>query len=136
MSLSLPARSDPQAPSPDRVRPRSEPHKEEVEIPTDITVSLRGFQDPASKGQISALVVTTTAGSETLQGTQEERTKLLREKLTSARTEDSKGGKRAPTVRLEGERDLCWSAVVAVMDVCSRAGFQVSFARPTDLGGR
>ena len=131
MALSLPSRSDRPAPSPDQIRPTSEPHREEVAVPADITISLRGFQDPRSKGQISALTLTTTAGTETLNGTQEERVQLLRQRLTAAAAESKKA-----TVRVEGERDLRWSQIVAVLDVCYRAGFQVSFVKPADLGGR
>jgi biopolymer transport protein ExbD len=138
MGMSLPARRDPRVPAPEQVRPTPEPHKEEVEIPADVTISLRGFHDPRSKGQISALMVTTTAGSETLNGTEEQRAKLLREKLAARLpgTRDKDAVKKVPPARLEGEKDLRWSEVVGVMDVCYRAGFQVSFATLANLSGQ
>jgi len=138
MDLSLPAKSDVAAKNPADVSPTSETHKEEVDIPADFTISLRGFQNQ-SKGQISAITVTTTAGSETLNGSPEVREKLLRDKLTAAKpseARDKDGKKKVPTVRMEGEKDLRWSEVVAIMDVCYKAGFQVSFAKPSDLGGQ
>ena len=139
MDLSLPAKSEAAAKSPDQVSPTSEAHKEEVDIPADFTITLRGFQNPTSKGQISALTVTTTAGSETLNGSPEDRAKLLREKLAASRPPEAKdkdGKKKVPNVRMEAEKDLRWSEVVAIMDVCYKAGFQVSFAKPPDLGGQ
>ena len=140
MDLSLPSKSEAAAKKPEDVKPTAEAHKEEVDIPADFTIALRGFQDPKSKGQISALTVTTTAGTETLAGTEEDREKALREKLTSAKpsadAKDKDGKPKVPTVRMEAEKDLRWSQVVRVMDICYKAGYQVSFAKPPALGGQ
>jgi biopolymer transport protein ExbD len=137
MDLSLPSKSEAAAKKPEDVKPTAEAHKEEVDLPADFTITLRGFQ--VVKGQISAIAVTTTAGTETLPGTQKEREDALREKLTSgkpAEAKDKDGKKKVPTVRLEAERDLQWSQVVRIMDICYKAGYQVSFAKPPTLGGQ
>ena len=138
MDLSLPSKSEAAAKKPEDVKPTAEAHKEEVDIPADFTITLRGFQAAQSRGQISALTLTSTAGTETLNGTEEERENLLREKLTSAKPTDAKdkdGKPKVPTVRMEAEKDLRWSQVVRIMDICYKAGFQVSFAKPPTLGG-
>ena len=139
MDLSLPSKSDPAAKNPKDVKPTSEAHREEVEDKAEFTVTLRGFQDAKSRGQISAIAVTANTVTETLPGTQDEREKLLREKLTGAKpgeAKDKDGKKKVPTVRLEAEKDLRWSEVVRIMDICYKAGYQVSFAQPPALGGQ
>jgi biopolymer transport protein ExbD len=139
MDLSLPAKSDPAAKKPEDVKPTSEAHKEEVDDKADLTITIRGYQDQKNKGQISALAITTTAGTKTLQGTEEGREENLRKELAEAKPKDAKdkdGKPKIPTVRMEAEKDLRWSQVVRIMDICYKAGFQVSFAKPPDVGGQ
>jgi biopolymer transport protein ExbD len=134
MDLSLPAKSDTAAKSPDQVSPTSEAHKEEVEDQANLTVKIRGYRDARNKGLISALTLESNAGPEELSGTPEKREALLLSKLKATRPATAEGKKKGPTVRIEAESDLRWSEVVKVMDICYKAGFQVSFAKPPDLG--
>ncbi len=136
MDLSLPAKSDTAATAPDKVSPTSETHREEVDDKANLTVSIRGYKDARNKGLISALTLTTNAGPEELSGTPEKREKLLSDKLKAERPAKAGDGdkKNGSTVRIEAESDLRWSEVVKVMDICYKAGFQVSFAKPPDLG--
>jgi biopolymer transport protein ExbD len=140
MDLSLPSKSDPAAKNPKDVKPTSEAHKEEVDDKADFTITLRGYQDTKSKGQISALIFDANpGGKEALDGTEEVREEKLRQKLAKAKPSEAKdkdGKKKVPTVRMEAEKDLRWSQVVRIMDICYKAGFQVSFAKPPDVGGQ
>jgi hypothetical protein len=137
MDLSLPAKSEAAAKSPDKVSEKAESHKEEVDIPADFTIAIRGLKDPRLRGQVSALTITTNAGPEELRGTREDREKQLREKLAAGKPSEAKtkdGKKRLPTVRVEADSALRWAEVVRVVDICSKAGYQISFAKPPDLG--
>src|SRR5687768_2337374 len=57
MDLSLPSKSEAAAKDPSQVKPEGESHKEEVDIPSDITINIRGNRDvdPQNRGTISAL---------------------------------------------------------------------------------
>jgi biopolymer transport protein ExbD len=137
MDLSLPAKSEAAAKSPDKVSEKAESHKEEVDIPADFTIAIRGHQGSGLRGQVSALTITSNAGPEELRGTRDDREKLLKDKLMSAKPSETKGKdgkKKVPTVRMEADSSLRWAEVVRVMDICYRAGYQVSFAKPPDLG--
>jgi len=138
MDLSLPSKSDAAAKDQSQVSPTSEAHKEDIDIPADFTISIRGYKDPRSRGQISALTITTTAGDEELKGdnsTKEEREQLLRDRLLAAKPpagEGKDGKPKVPTVRMSAESDVRWSQVMRIMDICYKAGFQVSFSKPPD----
>jgi biopolymer transport protein ExbD len=137
LDLSLPAKSDTAAKSPDQVSPMSEAHKEDIDDQANLTVALRGQRDPRLRGQVSSVTLTTNAGPEELSGTPERREKLLLSKLEAAKPGAAGDGdkkKGGSTVRIEAESDLRWSEVVKVMDISYKAGFQVSFAKPPDLG--
>ena len=124
MDLGL-AATPPAAPDRPRDLPQGEP-----EAVTELTVTLRSYQNPRQHGQLSALTVTGVAGAEELRGTVEEQERLLRQRLNEARA----GQKKTAAVRVEADNQLHWEQVVRVMDVCSKAGFKMSFVRPPDLG--
>lgn len=141
MTLSLPAKSDAAAKSPDQVKPTSEAHKEEIEDKAIVTINLRGYKDPLNRGLISYLTVNSdNANDEELKGTPEEREKALKERLERVKpVDDGKEKdpekKKVPTVRMAAESDVRWSQVMKMMDICYKAGYQVSFIKPPDLAG-
>jgi biopolymer transport protein ExbD len=138
MDLSLPQKSDTAAKSAENINPTSEAHKEEIEDKAIVTISLKGYKDTRNRGQISYLTINTdNANDEELKGTDDERKKLLRDRLDKAKpaeTEGKDGKKKVPTVRMAAESDVRWSEVMRMMDICYKAGYQVSFAKPTDIG--
>ena len=138
MDLSLPAKSEAAAKDPKKVSEKTESHTEEVDIPADFTITLHGLKDPRNKGQVTGMEVKGSQGiSETITGSRDDREKQLSEKLVSAKPKDPKtkeGKVRSATVRMEADSNLRWAEVVRIMDVCYKAGYQVSFAKPPDLG--
>jgi biopolymer transport protein ExbD len=138
MTLSLPAKSDAAAKAPDQVNPLSEAHKEEIDDKAVVTINLRGYKDPLNRGLISYLTINSdNANDEEITGTPEQREQKLKEKLEAVKPVegDAKDKKKVPTVRMAAESDVRWSQVMRMMDVCYRAGYQVSFIKPPDLGG-
>src|SRR5215470_15216915 len=57
MDLSLPAKSEAAADK-HKVDAKAESHKNEIDIPTDVTISLRGLQVHGSVGQVSFISLT------------------------------------------------------------------------------
>jgi biopolymer transport protein ExbD len=137
LDLSLPAKSATAAADPKKADEKAESHKEEIDIPAELTIKLRSHEDIGNRGSLSAMIVSTPAGESTLGGTVEEKKKKLADKLeaTKPRADAAKDGKKkVPTVRIEAASALRWEEVVKVMDVCYRAGYQVSFVKPPDFG--
>jgi len=139
MDLSLPAKSEAAAPDPKDVRTRGESHKVEVDIPTDVTISLRGLQVLKYAGEVSSITVTTTAGPQLLKGADKkereaELHKQLKQLKASRPKEDTEAKKKVPNARLEAEINIRWSEVVKIMDICYEEGFQVSFSKPLHPG--
>jgi len=138
MDLSLPAKSSSANPDQTKIDRKAESHKEEIDIPADVTVSLRGLQDPRLKGKISTISITTQAGPEIIPGTDKEREKELRKKLQAALSKagpvGADGKKKVPNARVEAETTIHWSEVVKIMDICYEEKFQVSFSKPLDAG--
>jgi biopolymer transport protein ExbD len=139
MTLSLPAKSDSAAKSVDQVKPTSEAHKEEIEDKATVTISLRGYKDPVNRGLISFLTINTdNANDEEIKEKDAEREKALRERLVKVKPVDDEkdpAKKKVPTVRMAAESDVRWSEVMKIMDICYKAGYQVSFVKPPDLAG-
>ncbi len=140
MDLSLPAKSEAAARDPSMVKPSSEAHKEEIEDKATVTIGLRGQKDPRNRGKISYLTITADDNSspEPIQATEEERERILSEKLVKVKPAegvDDKGKKKVPTVRMAADSDVRWSQVMRIMDVCYKTGYQVSFIKPLGEGG-
>lgn len=139
MTLSLPAKSDAAAKTPDQVKPISEAHKEDIEDKAIVTINLRGYKDPLNRGLISYLTINSdNANDEELKGTPEQRETMLKERLEKVKPIDNdkdKDKKKVPTVRMAAESDVRWSQVMMMMDICYKAGYQVSFIKPPDLAG-
>lgn len=143
MVLSLPsAKTEAAAKNVSQMNEKAESHKEDVDIPAEFTITVRGYRDEANRGQISALTVTTTAGDEEIRGQgadldaqRFDRDRQLRERLTSAAPPPPAEGKEAkiPTVRLSADSGILWGNVMQIMDVCYDAKFQVSFSKPPDF---
>ncbi len=139
MDLSLPSKSEAAAKDPSQVSPTSEAHKEEIEDKSTVTISLRGQKDKENRGKISYITINTdNATDEEIKATEEDRERILGEKLKTvkpAEVVDKEGRKKVPTVRMAAESDVRWSQVMRIMDVCYKTGYQVSFIKPTDAGG-
>jgi len=138
MDLSLPAKSTPVSPDQKTMKKDIESHKEEIDIPADVTVSLRGLWDPQLRGRISTISITQNAGPKIIPGTDREREEALRAELRAIRppegTVGPDGKKKVPNVRMEAESNVHWMAVVRIMDICYQEKFQVSFSKPLDSG--
>jgi len=139
MDLSLPAKqSEVAAKTPDKVKPIGESHKEDIDIPAEVTITLRGHKEPRLRGELSALTITTKAGDEELKGSKEVRDFALDRRLKEIKPKDLKdkdGKPRVPVVRVKADPEMRWEEVMSVMDVCYYNEFQVSFAKPDILGG-
>src|SRR5205807_173755 len=99
---------------------------EEPKIDSDITVILRTQHDGRLDGDISQIsVVDRTGKPQTLDSPE-----ALLKYLTDVREGlDNKEG-----IKLQGDGRLKWSKIVAIMDVCRKAGFKdIGFAAPPDL---
>ncbi len=137
MDLSLPAKSEAAAPDPKDVRPKAESHTVEVDIPTDVTISLRGLQVLKYAGEVSSITITTTAGPQLLKGADKEKreAELLKQlKQLKASRKDADAKKKPPNARVEAEVNIRWSEVVKIMDICYKEGFQISFSKPLHPG--
>jgi len=138
MDLSLPAKSEAAAADSKKIDPMKESHKNEIDIPTDITISLRGLQVRGSVGEVSFIsIAIPPAQPEPIRGTSwKELEPELRKKLKKALADRPKNDdkKKVPNARMAAEINIRWSEVVKVMDVCYEEGFQVSFSKPLDIG--
>ena len=93
--------------------------------PSDLTVLVRTQQDGVNNGIISALTLEQTSGQKPVNDL-----KALEAELAEAK-------KTAPNdaIKIQGDGKLKWSAIVQVMDVCRKAGFNnISFVPPPDFG--
>src|SRR5436190_17840627 len=128
MDLSLPAKSDAAAPDQKSLSPNAESHKTEIDIPTDITISLRGLQVGKYIGEVESIWIKDTAnpnGKQLPGATKNEREKELHKSLKNARAANAtgtEGKKRIPNARMEAEVNIRWSEVVQVMDICYKEG--------------
>ena len=131
MELSLPSKSAAAAKNPDDVSPMSESHRDEIDIPADITVVVTTQKDPATRGAISSIALQDKAGRKALPGGLDNVLATLETKLKEA--QDGLTNKEA--IKIEADAALKWSEVVKVVDVCRKTGFvNVSFVPPPDLG--
>jgi biopolymer transport protein ExbD len=134
MDLSLPSKTEAAARDPKNVSPKAESHKEDVDIPSKITVTMRSHKEGRVRGKLSDLNVQTETDKKSVTGTEQQRQQQLAAILEAAKPKDAGAQKKPPTVRLEADKETLWQEVVKVMDVCYKAGFQVSFIKPLDLG--
>src|SRR5262249_54957397 len=86
MDLSLPAKSEAAAADSKKIDPMKESHKNEIDIPSDITISLRGLQVRGSVGEFSFIsIAIPPAQPEPIRGTSwKELEPELRKKLKKA----------------------------------------------------
>src|SRR5437867_42175 len=69
MEMSLPSKSEAAATDPSNVSPTAEAHKEDVDIPSNYTIEIRGYRDAVNRGEISCLTVKVQeAGEEEVRG--------------------------------------------------------------------
>ena len=128
MDLTLPSEAPPVAKDPSNVNPKAASDKDAtIELPSDLTVIIRTQQDNIHNGIISALTVQESSGGTPLGADLDKLEKYLKEAQGRVSNKDA--------IKLQGDGRLKWNAVVQVMDVCRRAGFQnISLVRPPDFG--
>jgi len=134
MDLSLPSKSDAAASTADKQDPRAESHKEEIDIPSKITISMRSHKDGRARGKLSALTVQTDTTRRSVDGNEDQRQAALLKILEDNKPKDQGDKKKPISVKLESDKDMLWQEIVKIMDVCYKAGYQVSFVKPLDLG--
>jgi biopolymer transport protein ExbD len=137
MDLSLPSKSDAAASTPEKQDPRAESHKEEIDIPSKITISMRSHKDGRARGKLSALTVQTDTSRRSVEGNEDQRQAALLKLLEDNKPKDAADPtkpKKPVSVKLESDKDMLWQEIVKIMDVCYKAGYQVSFVKPLDLG--
>ena len=126
MDLNLPSEKTAAAKEKEQVDPLSKPDRaQDLVPPSDLTVNVRTQQDGATKGEMSALTLEQASGQKPV-----DNLKALEAELSEAR-------KTTPNdaIKIQGDGKLKWSAIVQVMDVCRRAGFNnISFVPPPDFG--
>ncbi len=124
MDLNLPSEKAAAAKEKEQVDPLSAPDKaQDLVPPSDLTVVVRTQQDGVNNGIISALTLEQASGQKPVNDL-----KALEAELTEAR-------KTTPNdaIKIQGDGKLKWSAVVQVMDICRKAGFNnISFVPPPD----
>ncbi len=127
MELLLPSESVTQALKPDDILPDAKADKKpNLEISADLTVMVKTQLDGTNNGAISALSVQDRSGNVAVRDLAE-----LQEYLR--KTRENLAAKDA--IKIQGDGKLKWEAMVQVMDVCRRAGFEsVSFVPPPDFG--
>src|SRR5262245_61293537 len=140
MDLSLPAKSEGAAQDAKSQKANAESHKNEIDIPTDITISLRGLQVGKYVGEVESIWIKDPKkpNNEPLDGaTKTEKEKALHDRLktvlASTNTNPTDAKKRAPNARLEAETNIRFSEIVKIMDICYKEGFQVSFSKPLSV---
>jgi biopolymer transport protein ExbD len=126
MDLNLPSEKNARANEQQMVDPQAKSDKDQDLVPpSDLTVIVRTQQDGVNNGVISALTLEQASGPKPVNDL-----KGLEAELTEAK-------KTAPNdaIKIQGDGKLKWSAIVQVMDVCRRAGFNnISFVPPPDFG--
>ena len=126
MDLSLPADTAKAAHKQEQVDQQAKSSKEEtLELPSDLTVIIRTQQDGVNNGIISALTLEQAAGQKPVNDLKGLAAELAEAKKTASND----------AIKIQGDGKLKWSAVVQVMDVCRKAGFNnISFVPPPDFG--
>ena len=126
MDLNLPSEKTAAAKDKEQMRPDTAPDKaQDLVPPSDLTVIVRTQQDGVNNGIISALTLEQASGPKPVNDL-----KALQAELTEARK-----GTPNDAIKIQGDGKLKWSAVVQVMDVCHKAGFNnISFVPPPDFG--
>ena len=125
MDLNLPSEKNARAKEKEMVDPNKKSDVQDLVPPSDLTVIVRTQQDGVNNGIISALTLEQASGQKPVNDL-----KALEAELTEAK-------KTAPNdaIKIQGDGKLKWSAIVQVMDVCRRAGFNnISFVPPPDFG--
>jgi len=128
MDLTLPSEAPKAAKDPSQVNPQAASDKDAtIELPSDLTVIIRTQQDNIHNGIISALTVQESSGGTPLGSDLAQLEKYLKDAQQRVSNKDA--------IKLQGDGRLKWNAVVQVMDVCRRAGFNnISFVPPPDFG--
>jgi biopolymer transport protein ExbD len=134
MDLSLPSDADKAAHDQKDVNPMKESTKElEPEFPSDLTVKVRTQLDGRNDGEISALFVRgIDAKEDSISGADEA---AMLEGLAKYLAEKQAGLTNKEAIKVQGDGKLKVKAIIHVMDVCRKAGFNnVSFVPPEDFG--
>jgi biopolymer transport protein ExbD len=129
MDLALPQKESGKAADAMLVDPTAASDKElDPQDMTDIpTITAVAAGDAANRGQISSLSVEHLGNANPVSSL-EDLEKALKEKFKAS---DFKGA-----IKVRGDPQLKWSAMLEVLDACHRAGFtRVGFSSPLDTSG-
>jgi biopolymer transport protein ExbD len=126
MDLSLPSENITQAQNPEDVKKEAAPDKNKpLELPANLTVSVRTQRDNINNGLISGIYLQDDAGSQQVDSLDKLRDELKRRREKVENKEN---------IKIQADGKLKWEAVVDVMDVCQQAGFKnISFVPPEDF---
>lgn len=127
LDLALPAQGEARAQTQSNADP-TKPSDAELDLTSDITVTLRTQHGDEGAGNMTSLSV---------EGMEAEPKSLA--DLNALKTylmDLQKNVKNKDNIKIRADGDLRYAFVVEVMDVCRKAGFQnIGFAPPPDLGG-
>jgi biopolymer transport protein ExbD len=129
MDLALPQRESGKAADPTLVDPTVASNKElEPQDMTDIpTITAVAAGDAANRGQLSSLSIEHLGNAHPVSSL-DDLEKALKGEF---KADDFRGA-----IKVRGDPQLKWSAMLEVMDACHRAGFtRVGFAAPLDTSG-
>jgi biopolymer transport protein ExbD len=129
MDLALPQKASDMAADPTLIDPTMASNKDlDAQDMTDVpTVTAVAAGDAANRGQISSLSVEHLGNANPVSSL-DDLEKALKEKF--------KADDFRRAIKVRGDPQLKWSAMLEVMDACHRAGFtRVSFAAPLDTTG-
>jgi biopolymer transport protein ExbD len=126
MDLNLPSEKAAAAREKDQVDPLTAPDRaQDLVPPSDLTVIVRTQQDGVNNGIISALTLEQASGQKPVNDL----------KALEAELKEAKNAAPNDAIKIQGDGKLKWSAIVQVMDVCRKAGFNnISFVPPPDFG--
>jgi biopolymer transport protein ExbD len=127
MELNLPQEREAKADKPENVDPTAlSDDSPEVDLPTELTVIMKGKpNDDNHTGEVSHYTVEGRAGASTMDSLEE-----LQRYLEKAQQEVT----NKDDIKIKADSALKYAFVVAVMDVCNKAGFKrIGFAAPPDL---
>ena len=126
MDLSLPSENITQATNPEDVKKEAAPDKTKpLELPANLTVSVRTQRDNINNGLVSGIYLQDDAGNQQVDSLDKLRDELKRRREKVENKEN---------IKIQADGKLKWSAVVEVMDICQQAGFKnISFVPPEDF---
>ena len=146
LRLSRPIKkSEAAASDPSKVDVGKETHKEEVDIPVALALLLKAHNNPRFKGTVQEVLLTDGESQEPKVNLSKGKRRtfypveddgkwkqFLTEDLVEFKPAPTGEKKVVPVLKVVVDKDIRWSKVVEVMDLCYKQGYQVSFAKSPD----